>query len=252
MRLAPFPMRRLLRTVAADRHAAPPSRVAPRVVGEQQRAGRAFAGFHLGEVLGADEPRQRFADRGAEVRRACASGEAAAARKAACLSVDKATIRVKISSRSSRRFSGVELGKSVSRQGAALVLTHEAPEPFAQAARLIRDLVQFAGQGVRAACPGARRPDADGPARANSAYPSPSSIQSMAVSTGVAIELRKSSPAHRRRKSQADGVHITPLPVWRLRFGMAAPQRPSANAPMNNHFKAGLTSYADSNRHNAH
>src|SRR3546814_3145068 len=63
MRLAPLPVRRLLRPVAAQRHAAPAPRMAARVVGEQQRAGRPLAGLHLREILRADKARQRFADR---------------------------------------------------------------------------------------------------------------------------------------------------------------------------------------------
>ena len=73
------------------------------------------------------------------------------------------------------------------------MLPHEAPEPFAQAPRLSRDLVEFARQGARA-----HRLEHIGrhqlrllqPAQ----IPSPSSIQSMAASTGVATEFRKSSP----------------------------------------------------------
>src|ERR1700744_708080 len=47
--LEPTAMCRLLGTVAAERHAAPASAVTPRVVGEQQRAGRALAGLHVGK-----------------------------------------------------------------------------------------------------------------------------------------------------------------------------------------------------------
>src|SRR5260370_40865316 len=61
-RLDPIPVRCLLRAIAADRHAAPPSGMAPRVVRELQRAGRAFAGLHVGKVLRTDEPSQRLSD----------------------------------------------------------------------------------------------------------------------------------------------------------------------------------------------
>src|SRR5262249_36599854 len=46
----------LLRAVAADRHAAPSTGVAPRVIGEEQRTPRAFAGLQVGKVLGPDSP----------------------------------------------------------------------------------------------------------------------------------------------------------------------------------------------------
>src|SRR6478672_5308540 len=62
MFLESMSMRSLLRAVAADRHAAPPSRTGTRVVSEQERAGRAFAGLHVGKVLRADEPCQCLAD----------------------------------------------------------------------------------------------------------------------------------------------------------------------------------------------
>jgi hypothetical protein len=47
MYLEPLPMRRLFRTVAADRHAAPSTRAASRMVGEHQRAGRALTCLHV-------------------------------------------------------------------------------------------------------------------------------------------------------------------------------------------------------------
>src|SRR3546814_8434769 len=66
MRLAPLPVRRLLRPVAAQRHAAPAPRMAARMVGEQQCAGGSLAGLHLREILRADKARQHFADRSEE------------------------------------------------------------------------------------------------------------------------------------------------------------------------------------------
>jgi hypothetical protein len=62
MRLEPMPVSCLLCSVAADRHAAPSSRMAPGVVGEEERTGRAFAGLHVSKILRADEPSQRLAD----------------------------------------------------------------------------------------------------------------------------------------------------------------------------------------------
>ena len=55
-------VRGLLRAVSTNRHAAPAPRAAPRMVGEQQRAGRPLTGFHMRKILRADEPRQRLAD----------------------------------------------------------------------------------------------------------------------------------------------------------------------------------------------
>ena len=57
--LGTLPMRRLLCPIAADRHAAPPSHMASGSIDEQKRAGRPFAGFHVGKVFRADEVGQR-------------------------------------------------------------------------------------------------------------------------------------------------------------------------------------------------
>jgi len=46
-RLEAMPVRRLLRPVPADRHAAPSSRAAAGVIREKQRAGRTFASLHV-------------------------------------------------------------------------------------------------------------------------------------------------------------------------------------------------------------
>jgi hypothetical protein len=62
MRLRAVAMRRLLRAVAADRHAAPPPRMTTCVIGEEQRAGRPLTGLHMRKFFRADEPRQRLSD----------------------------------------------------------------------------------------------------------------------------------------------------------------------------------------------
>ncbi len=59
----PLAVRGLLGAIAADRHAAPSSRPAPRTVGEHQGAAMALARFDVGEIFFTDESRQRFADR---------------------------------------------------------------------------------------------------------------------------------------------------------------------------------------------
>ncbi len=61
--LHPLAMRALLGAVAADRHAAPAPRMTTGVIGEHQRAGRPFAGFHVREILITDEFRELLADR---------------------------------------------------------------------------------------------------------------------------------------------------------------------------------------------
>ena len=58
LRLEALAVGGLFGTVAEDRHAAPAPGMATGVVGEQQRAGRALAGFHMGEIFRADEARQ--------------------------------------------------------------------------------------------------------------------------------------------------------------------------------------------------
>jgi hypothetical protein len=49
----------LFRAIAADCHAAPPARSAAGAIDEEKRAGRPLACFQMGEILGADEVRQR-------------------------------------------------------------------------------------------------------------------------------------------------------------------------------------------------
>src|SRR5262245_42013878 len=62
--LQPVSVSRLLRAIAAERHAAPSSRPAARMVGKEKRAGRSFAGLHVREVFRTDKLRQRLGDRG--------------------------------------------------------------------------------------------------------------------------------------------------------------------------------------------
>jgi hypothetical protein len=85
-------------------------------------------------------------------------------------------------------------GKTLRRQRTPFVLAHKASEPLAQAPRLIGDLVELAGEGL---CPNALERVGGTSCACSSQFskPSPSSIQSIGVSTGVAIELRKSSPS---------------------------------------------------------
>ena len=59
MPLEPVSVRRLFCSIATDRHAAPPSGMTSGSIDEEKRAGRPLASFHLGEVLCADELRQR-------------------------------------------------------------------------------------------------------------------------------------------------------------------------------------------------
>src|SRR5580692_4597980 len=61
--LEPQAVSSLFGAIAADRHAAPPSRPSSRMVGEDQRAAMSLAGFDVGKVFFAHKPRQRFADR---------------------------------------------------------------------------------------------------------------------------------------------------------------------------------------------
>jgi len=56
-------VRGLFGPIAADRHAAPPSRPPPPMVGKYQRAGVSLARFDVGEIFLAHELGQRFADR---------------------------------------------------------------------------------------------------------------------------------------------------------------------------------------------
>src|SRR6185295_2355236 len=62
--LEPVSMGGLLGAIAADRHDAPPSRPAARMVGKEKRAGRSFAGLHVRKIFRANKLRQRLADRG--------------------------------------------------------------------------------------------------------------------------------------------------------------------------------------------
>src|SRR5260221_4741340 len=63
MRLEAVPMRRLLRPVPAHRHAAPATRMAAGVIGEEKRASGALTGLHMREIFRADKTRQPLAHR---------------------------------------------------------------------------------------------------------------------------------------------------------------------------------------------
>ena len=57
--LKPISVRGLFCSIAADRHAAPPSGMPTSSIDEEKRARGSFAGLHLGEIFRADEVRQR-------------------------------------------------------------------------------------------------------------------------------------------------------------------------------------------------
>jgi hypothetical protein len=56
--LKPISVSGLFRSVATHGHAAPSSRMTAGSIDEEKRAGRTFAGFHVGEILRADEIRK--------------------------------------------------------------------------------------------------------------------------------------------------------------------------------------------------
>ena len=151
MRLESISVSRLLRPIAADRHAAPASPMAPCMVGEQEGAGGAFAGLNVGKVLSADEPRQRLPDREQKcVRVAPAAKHLELERPLPhWRRGDPAKDLVALE----ETIQGRQLVKSLGGQRAALMLTHEAPEPFPEASRLFRGLVELARQPVRSHVP---------------------------------------------------------------------------------------------------
>jgi hypothetical protein len=140
-------MGRLLRSVSTYCHAAPPPRMASGVVGEQERAGRAFAGLYVRKVFGADEPSQRLSD--GEQKRVGATPAAHGVKLKRPLPGwswrDPAECFVAFQETVERR----QLVERIGCQRATFVPVHEAPEPFPQAPRLIRDPVELAGKGTR-------------------------------------------------------------------------------------------------------
>src|SRR6516225_1050728 len=61
--LEPVAVRGLFGAIAADRHAAPSSRLHPRMVGKYQGAPMPFTSFNAGEIFFTHEPRQCLANR---------------------------------------------------------------------------------------------------------------------------------------------------------------------------------------------
>src|SRR6516225_729978 len=138
---------RLLRAIAADRHAAPPPRMTSRMVGEEKRTGRSLASLHVAKIFRADKLRKCLSDR-YEQGLGCAPS-------ANCLKLDRHLFALWADHDPAEGFIArqqtiqrVEFGESFRGQRVPLVLAHKASEPLAQAPCLIGDLVELAGEGL--------------------------------------------------------------------------------------------------------
>src|ERR1700747_3915771 len=134
-------MRCLLRAVAAKRHAAPAPRPAPGMVGEEERAGRALAGLHVGEVLGSDEPRQGLSNgkqQGVRIAPAALRLE-----QEWPLPLWRGDDALKHLVALEETIKGRQLGKRIGGERLTPVPMHEGPEPFPKAACLVGDLVEL-------------------------------------------------------------------------------------------------------------
>src|SRR5215813_8401032 len=151
--LEPAAVRGLLGAIAADRHAAPPSRASPRVVGEHQRAPVSLARLHVREIFLAHEPRQRFADRQQQ-----GFGRAPAPHRPQLedLRFQAVAVAMAMPRDLAERFvtpkelvQRSQILDGPGRERTAHVLVNEMPEPLAQNTRLIRNLIQFTGHRSR-------------------------------------------------------------------------------------------------------
>jgi hypothetical protein len=151
MRLDTVSVRCLFCSVAANRHVAPAPRITPRMVGENERAGEPLTRLRVRKVLGADQLSQRLCD--GEQKRVKVAPATQDLKSEAPLTRrrkgDAAEGFVALEQAAKRR----QLSESLGSQGAALMPTHEDPEPFPQAPRLIRNLVKLAGERTRAHVP---------------------------------------------------------------------------------------------------
>src|SRR3954454_17815746 len=145
--LQPVSVSRLLRAIAAERHAAPPPCPATRMVGKEKRAGRSFAGLHVRKIFRTNKLGQRLADRGEQgFGRAPSADRLKLKRLALWPGIDPLEGVIALQ----QTIQWLKPGKTLRRQRTPFVLAHKASEPLAQAPRLIGDLVQLAGEGF---CP---------------------------------------------------------------------------------------------------
>src|SRR3954467_19335 len=144
--LQPVSVSRLLRAIAAERHAAPPPCPATRMVGKEKRAGRSFAGLHVRKIFRTNKLGQRLADRGEQgFGRAPSADRLKLKRLVLWPGIDPLEGVIALQQTIQR----LKPGKTLRRQRTPLVLAHKASEPLAQAPRLIGDLVEFTRKCLR-------------------------------------------------------------------------------------------------------
>src|SRR5215472_8731427 len=131
----------LLRPVAAERHAAPPPHAASRVIREEQRAGRALTGLHVGKVLPANEPGQLRGNR--EEKRLGISPAAHGLQLEAVLRPGSGGDPGERLVVLEQTIEGLQIGERLGREGTSHALAYEASEPLSQAPRLIGDAVEL-------------------------------------------------------------------------------------------------------------
>ena len=198
--LEPIAVRGLFGAIAADRHAAPPSRPSPGTVGEDERAALSLAGSDVGEVLVAHAPRQRFADRQQQGLGRSPAAHRLQLQATAVAHRDRPAIRLNVSSRSKSRLRGSSSRTASGVSGRPMCLRTKPLNHSRRARAWSATLSSSPGAALRghrvqrlraergwlepATRRGRRRCRASQPAR----------------STGVAMELRKSRPGESAMK----------------------------------------------------
>jgi hypothetical protein len=150
--LSTLSVRGLLCPIAAGRHAAPSSPMAAGPIEKEKRTGRPFASFHIGEVLGADEVRersceweeQRFGGFPASLQ---TPSEARGARVFSFAPVANGNL-TKLFVAGQQLIERVELVHCIRRKRPSHIFVDKRLEPISQRPRLRRDGIEFASSGA--------------------------------------------------------------------------------------------------------
>jgi|SRR6516225_2241461 len=141
----------LFRAVAADSHAAPPSRSSVRLIQHQQGTRRPFAGLNVRKILRADQVRHGPGDRQKQRIAALPAPKLTPGdtgghfRIFSALALNDLTILLVAIEDSIQRC---KLSQNVRSKRPAFVLSNKAAKPFAQGACLPGDSVQLTGSGT--------------------------------------------------------------------------------------------------------
>jgi hypothetical protein len=145
-----FSMRRLLRPISTDCHAAPPSSMAAGAIDKEQRAGRPLAGLHLREILPADQVSHCARDwEQQRVWRAPAPLESPRERWPGplMLGIERHNLSERFIA-GEHAIQGIEFLQRALPEGSAFVLLHEGAKPLAKSPGLRRHRIEFSRDGA--------------------------------------------------------------------------------------------------------